>query len=165
MPIPADTTQGRLTTAEAVHAYVLGDADRPCQNWTRKSLTLRSATTGARFTYRVKRPPGQGPERPWLISILTGPDNTQDYVYLGLLRPQRGSVILQHTAKSGLPRTAPAWLAWEYLTRAVLQGGRMPAALEVFHEGRCGRCGRTLTTPESVALGLGPECAAKVGQR
>jgi hypothetical protein len=140
MPTPSDTPRGRLTTAEAVYAYVLGDADRPSQNWTRKSLTLRSAKTGQRFTYRVARPSGQGADRPWLVSILAGPDNERDYVYLGLLRPQRGSVILQHTAwrawVPGRSTSAPAWRAWEFLTRAVLQGGRMPAALEVFHEGR-----------------------------
>jgi len=28
----------------------------------------------------------------------------------------------------------------------------------VFHEGACGRCGRTLTVPESIASGFGPEC-------
>ena len=30
---------------------------------------------------------------------------------------------------------------------------------EVWHEGRCGKCGRVLTVPESLILGLGPECA------
>jgi hypothetical protein len=28
------------------------------------------------------------------------------------------------------------------------------------HAGRCGRCGKTLTVPESKATGLGPDCAA-----
>lgn len=29
--------------------------------------------------------------------------------------------------------------------------------------GQCGRCGRTLTTPESLSAGIGPECASKLG--
>jgi len=33
--------------------------------------------------------------------------------------------------------------------------------LEIWHEGRCGRCNRKLTVPASIALGIGPEC----GQR
>ena len=163
MPTPDDTPQGRLTTAESARAYVLADADRDSERWTRKSLTLRSITTGVRFTYRVARPAGKGADRPWLISILTGPDNENDYVYLGLLRPRQDSVILQHTAKSGLPRTAPAWKAWDYFTRQVLQAGRMPNALEVWHEGRCGRCSRKLTTPESLARGLGDVCFSRMG--
>ena len=27
-----------------------------------------------------------------------------------------------------------------------------------WHEGRCGRCGRKLTVPESIEAGYGPEC-------
>ena len=34
--------------------------------------------------------------------------------------------------------------------------------LEVWHEGRCGRCNRALTVPESIASGIGPECAKHV---
>jgi hypothetical protein len=38
--------------------------------------------------------------------------------------------------------------------------GKTPAEvdLEVWHEGRCGACGRRLTVPESIERGLGPEC-------
>lgn len=31
--------------------------------------------------------------------------------------------------------------------------------VEFFHEGKCGRCGRALTDPESIERGIGPECA------
>lgn len=36
-----------------------------------------------------------------------------------------------------------------------------PEGVQLWHEGRCGRCGRTLTDPESCARGLGPICAGK----
>jgi hypothetical protein len=36
--------------------------------------------------------------------------------------------------------------------------GVLGRLLEVWHEGRCGRCGRALTVPESVERGIGPEC-------
>lgn len=32
---------------------------------------------------------------------------------------------------------------------------------EVWHEGRCGRCGRKLTVPESIETGIGPDCAKR----
>ena len=44
-------------------------------------------------------------------------------------------------------------------TRHLLHHGNLPPALEVWHEGRCGRCGRKLTTPQSVETGFGPVCA------
>lgn len=31
--------------------------------------------------------------------------------------------------------------------------------LDIYHDGCCGRCGKQLTVPESIATGLGPECA------
>ena len=39
----------------------------------------------------------------------------------------------------------------------------IPLHLEVYHTGTCGRCGKKLTTPESILTGLGPECCRKVG--
>ena len=37
------------------------------------------------------------------------------------------------------------------------------AGYKVHHEGKCGRCGRKLTTPESCLRGIGPECWALMG--
>lgn len=33
--------------------------------------------------------------------------------------------------------------------------------VELHHCGKCGRCGRKLTNPESIARGIGPECATR----
>lgn len=49
------------------------------------------------------------------------------------------------------------WL-WVQLTK----GNELPDKVEVWHEGRCGACGRRLTVPESIAQGLGPVCAGLV---
>lgn len=35
--------------------------------------------------------------------------------------------------------------------------------LEVFHVGKCGKCGKKLTTPESILTGLGPTCSENLG--
>jgi len=37
----------------------------------------------------------------------------------------------------------------------------LPEYVQVYHEGRCGRCGRKLTTPASIEAGFGPECINK----
>jgi hypothetical protein len=34
----------------------------------------------------------------------------------------------------------------------------LPDYIEVWHEGKCGKCGRKLTTPKSIDNGIGPEC-------
>ena len=33
----------------------------------------------------------------------------------------------------------------------------------VYHVGKCGKCGKKLTTPESILTGLGPTCSNKIG--
>ena len=35
--------------------------------------------------------------------------------------------------------------------------------LDIFHVGNCGRCGKKLTTPESILTGLGPTCSKNLG--
>lgn len=35
--------------------------------------------------------------------------------------------------------------------------------LDVFHVGKCGKCGKKLTTPESILTGLGPTCSKNSG--
>jgi len=34
----------------------------------------------------------------------------------------------------------------------------MPDNVEFYHSGNCAKCGRKLTTPESIKNGLGPIC-------
>lgn len=121
------------------------------------TLTLSSRRTGARFTYRVRLPDdGDGSFR--FVSLLTGPDNTADYAYLGLLR---GDALVR-TRRSRIGEDAPSFRAFAYFARHVIGRGVLPPELEVRHEGRCGRCARPLTVPESIDRGLGPECAGRM---
>jgi hypothetical protein len=120
-------------------------------------FTLRSEKTGTRYTYAVSKADAEpGKPEVWFVGFLTGPDNTSDYQYLGILRDGRFKL----TAKSklnadSLPVKAFAW-TWEHLDN--LHG------VEVWHEGRCGRCGRRLTVPESIERGFGPECITLLGR-
>ena len=41
--------------------------------------------------------------------------------------------------------------------------GLLPAEIEVWHEGACCYCGRKLTVPASIELGIGPDCAEERG--
>ena len=65
----------------------------------------------------------------------------------------RGSY--SHGKKSSNAADAPSSKAWQFPV-AQLDGLTFHEALEVWHEGKCCRCGRTLTVPESVKLGIGP---------
>ena len=118
-------------------------------------LTLRSKRTGVRYTYRVRLPRGERrPSTPFFVSVLTGNDNESHFEYIGLYR----GIDFQLGVKSRLTHDAPSVKAWRWFNREVVVGDGMPHDLEVWHEGRCGRCGRALTVPESIERGIGPEC-------
>jgi hypothetical protein len=117
-------------------------------------LTLQSLRTGLRFTYKVRASKnGQG----FYVSLLSGPDNENDYSYLGMIREGR----FELTKASRVTLNTPSVRAFEWFWHMVRDG--IPTELVVRHEGRCGRCGRTLTVPESIDRGIGPECAGKMG--
>ena len=123
------------------------------------TFTLRSKKTGTRFTYKVSHKKGGDVS---FVSLLTGPDNRNDFRYLGLLPDDRaGEVRWIGKGKSCASHDAPSAKAFRYFLDYVW-GRNDGKGLEVWHEGRCGRCGRKLTVPESIATGLGPECADKV---
>lgn len=137
---------GQFGTAEAARTFALaGNA----------TITVESLKTGARFTYRVRKSEDGGIH---FVSFLRGPDNGQDYSYLGYVR--RG-VYFHGGLKSRAEHSSSVNIAFAYTWKNLAQD-QLPPSLQVWHEGRCGRCHRKLTVPSSIASGLGPECAGRV---
>lgn len=124
----------------------------------RAHITLRSCATGTRFTYRLNRITDSDAA---FASVLTGSNNEGDYSYAGIVDPSG----FRTTRNSKLACDAPSVRALQWFSQKVIRDGMSPAdiGLEVYHEGRCGRCARLLTTPESVERGIGPECWSKMG--
>jgi hypothetical protein len=125
-------------------------------------FTVRSQKTGVRYTFRVAKAKPQPGREHWtgnsyFVSLLTGPENTSDYTYVGMIRDGSFRLTQASTmqADSG-PVAAFRWV-WGFLNLK-----QMPPQAEIWHEGRCGRCGRMLTVPESIEAGIGPECAKLV---
>jgi hypothetical protein len=123
------------------------------------TVTLRSVKTQTRFTYRVREKDGERGAITF-VGLLSGPDNEASYSYMGVLKPEG----LKRTAKSRVSEDALSWKAFQW-TWKKLSEGKMPSELQVWHEGRCGKCGRKLTVPESIEAGIGPECASRSALR
>jgi hypothetical protein len=118
------------------------------------TFTVRSVRSGQRYTFRVRRkePTPDRPRPAWWVYVLSGSDNTSDYSYIGSVTPE---------GRAYPPRgrePAPSWAAFEWLIRQVFAGPALPPTVEFWHSGACARCGRELTTPESIEAGLGPKC-------
>lgn len=54
-------------------------------------------------------------------------------------------------------------LPWTW-DRLVNKGLDLPDVIEVWHEGGCKHCGKKLTVPASIELGMGPDCASMNGK-
>ena len=125
------------------------------------TLTLHSKKSGKHFTYKVSKKDKDKPDSTfYFVSVLTGPDNSHDYKCIARFVDD----VLYKNNKTN--STSQSWIAfswfWQNLQHCLTNQLAMPADLQIFHEGRCGRCNKKLTVPESVATGFGPECAGKV---
>jgi hypothetical protein len=162
-PAPA-SLRGRLTDPAAVRRYVLGG---------KGTLTLLSRRSGQRFTFKLGRPRNASDDDARVyVRVLTGPENTADYEWLGTFRThattwrgRRYAAGYRHGRETRISEGAPSTrtAVW-FLTRVLAGGDALDSALrqcEVWHEGRCGACGRKLTVPESVEHGIGPVCAER----
>lgn len=117
---------------------------------------------GTHHTFRVSKVEANDrwPES-FFVKLLTGPDNTNDYTYFAKLDVFTGQVAT--TAKSAQYKdTFVLRLLNRVLARVWADDHAAYEAhgYKVHHEGRCGRCGRLLTVPDSLASGFGPECRA-----
>ncbi len=119
------------------------------------TFTVTSLRTGTRFTYKIRQPK---PESPHFVSVLTGPNNDENYTFLGTIFP--GNVYV-HGKRSTISMSAPAATAFNWLWnhRDTVKNFQ----IQINHAGKCCRCGRTLTVPASIESGIGPECESKMG--
>ena len=126
------------------------------------NATVTFQGKASRFTYKIsvpKKPDGTidyGSEIQF-VALMNGPDNEGNFCYFGYIK--RG--VFFHGKKAKISATAPAVKAFDWTYRN-LSRGVLPNGLEIWHEGKCGRCNRKLTVPESVASGFGPECVQHV---
>lgn len=119
--------------------------------------------TAAHYTFKVKFKKGtNGYRDTFFVSLLTGPNNTEDFTYIGILTE---SGDFRTTAKSAVKADSMVAQLFGRVARRVFDGTAEvieAAGFKLHHEGSCGRCGRVLTVPGSVESGLGPECVKKM---
>lgn len=117
-------------------------------------FTVVSEKTGKRFTYKIL----EQKDESFKVMYLNGPDNERNYKQFGKIEmkncmPEYKCISVHH-------RDQPHNIAFEYIFLNLAIKYPMPS-LKIYHNGRCCRCGRTLTVPESIERGIGPECILK----
>lgn len=139
-----------FTSPDAALKFMLGG---------KSFTTLVSSASGQRFTYRVELADKKNPTDVdcYFVAVLNGPDNWVNYKYIGIVKNN----AYRWTSKSKIAEDAPSVKAFNFCFDRLTKNSI--AGFEVWHEGKCGRCGRKLTVPESIASGFGPECIGMVG--
>ena len=145
-----------LTLLEKIISFLLGG---------KATITIKNTKTGGRFTFEVIRFKAKNgkkeEEMPFIVKVLSGPNNESDFRRLGMIFPDGDSFRFVVPAKWEIGKDAQSAKAFDWFFKRCMSGKEMPECIEVRHDGRCGRCRRKLTTPESIDSGLGPICAKR----
>lgn len=109
--------------------------------------------TGNQFTFRVNK---SKDEKFYFVS---GGSDKESLSYLGTINEYG----YKHGKKSNIDKSAQVNKVFEYVFNKLLSNS-LPEVIELFHYGRCGRCGRTLSVEENIDMGIGPECIKKLNK-
>jgi hypothetical protein len=123
------------------------------------SHTLQNRETGEHRTFRVRTVRQGALEGKRVIGLLSGPDNTSDYTNFGFVTEEGITVWRKH--RGGEKRSAYEWYAIMLWEVAVKQNPEWTGKYDWLLEGRCCRCNRKLTHPDSLRTGVGPECGGR----
>jgi uncharacterized protein DUF6011 len=147
---PAQEMRGKFSDAITARQYFRAG---------KATVTLVSVRSGVRFTYRLRT---SDDGNAIFVGLLNGPDNNSQYKYLGRISRDVFWAGRKVPREGDIKRDAPSCRAFAFAWQKLAQGV-IPDGLEIWHEGSCGRCGRRLTVPTSIAAGFGPECSSRMG--
>jgi len=111
-------------------------------------FTVRNPKTENRLTFKVTK---HKKDDIFFVKVLTNPDV---YEFIGSIRP---GTKFKHSKKSRISDEAQSVKVFDFVFNKLITSS-LPQFIEIWHEGRCCACGKTLTTPESIQRGIGPEC-------
>jgi len=125
-----------------------------------KSLFTVSNGKGQHYTFKITKREHEQWGNKWFASVRTHQES-RNYRYIGVVNPVSGVPHLTKASKYSQNSQEYRVLRWAL---DIVWGRRtLPPGYKIEHAGKCGRCGRTLTTPDSIRIGIGPECRGKMG--
>jgi hypothetical protein len=127
----------------------------------RAVFTIVNTETSNRLTFRFAKPKDRREDdaAPIFAQVMSGPDNTRSYTFVGTIFDSYddSKISFKHSYKSRLAHDSVASKTIAWIVEH-LKNNKLPDGVEFWHEGRCGRCAKLLTVPESIENGLGPIC-------
>ena len=111
-------------------------------------VTFLNTKTLNRFTYNVFK---HKKDDIYFVNVLTSPDI---YTFIGTYKNG-------NSPKSKISSESQSVKVFNFVVDK-LSTNTLSDLIEIYHDGRCGKCGKQLTTPKSVSSGFGPECSKKI---
>lgn len=120
-------------------------------------LTFKSLKTEKHFTYKITVPNSRKNtlNKFFSVYVLSGADNTSNYIYIGKINT---ATLLFEPYTIGKNKQGESVKGFEFVCSRLAKRNVFINFLEIYRSTKCCRCGRLLTTPESIESGFGPEC-------
>lgn len=140
-----ESSRCQLNTSEAIRNYIFGG---------RGVVTLLSPS-GEHHTYAFRKPK-RDDEYPEDVLFVYALHDKQKLFYIGMIENGRFRLT---KASRFLPDT-PIVKGARYIMK--MSTFDMETPMKLYHEGICARCGRPLTNPDSIEIGIGPKCRGMI---
>lgn len=128
----------------------------------KSEVTIKSGVTGNKYTYFIKRRQSLKDEEEYVYFINVHLNGNSTYAGIMFFDSDKDRFIFKRGKNGNFSENDIPIKALMYVINK-LYNGEYGIDVEIYHCGICGRCGKKLTTPESILTGLGPNCAKAVG--
>lgn len=128
----------------------------------KSEFVLHSSKTNQDFTYRLTRKESEKDENKYIyfLNVKMG----HQWLYAGVLWYDDNTNSYKFAqGRSGKIEASDINIKSLLFVMNKLQLEQIPLHCTVFHTGKCGVCGKKLTTPESILTGIGPTCSKYIG--
>ena len=146
-----------IESAKIERSQLLGDDIKKFVFGGNATFTVVNTDTKKWFTFKVRQPKNNN--EIYFVSVLNGSDNSSSYTFLGTYFNESQSY--RYSKKSNISSDAQSAKVISWVFNRFVENEEKFPTVQVYHEGKCGSCGRKLTTPKSVKSGLGPICGGK----
>lgn len=160
--IKLDSSGIKLENKDDIQMYVYGGKGR---------FILKSNKSNKSYEFKIKKPAKtvfegykKVPNPRYsdnILFVFSRINDNVDFQYIGVYRIEEN--IFNFSKKSKIDITHDTVKGFKWLIKQFENDKDFPSEMEFFHMGICGCCAKTLTTPQSIKMGIGPICFEKFG--
>lgn len=143
----------KIETKDNIYLYVYGGRGR---------FTMTSKKSGVSYEYKLSTMSKGHPrydENTYYVSV----KHEHGFGFMGVFKSDEDKYI--HPRSSDYKYDSKPVAGFLWLIKILKSDSEFPSDMEFRHMGVCSICGRSLTTPESIKLGIGPVCYERYGNK